>query len=161
METMVIKVLFVCLGNICRSPAAEAVFQHLLNERDLSHRIYVDSAGTSGCHKGDKADSRMREHAEKRGIKLTSISRQLSFPKDFDKFDYIIVMDNVNLEAVRTLDKEGEYSRKILKITDFANNRTEAEVPDPYYGGAKGFEQVLDIVTDGAIGLLEEIEKKL
>ncbi len=154
------KVLFVCLGNICRSPAAEGVMQYLLKRRKLENKIFCDSAGTCAYHVGEKADSRMRNSAGERGIALTSISRQFR-AKDFEVFDYVVVMDQSNYNDVAALDPGKQYSDKIYHMIDFCRNHKVDKVPDPYYGGAKGFETVLDIVEDGCTGLIDKIEKEL
>lgn len=130
---------------------------HLINDRGLDNHIEIDSAGTIATHAGERADSRMRDHAKRRGIELLSRSRKFE-PNDFEKFDYIVVMDNKNFTDITSLDSDGRYAHKIHKMTDFCQNRSEQEVPDPYWGGAEGFEQVLDIVEDGAKGLLEELK---
>jgi len=156
------KVLFVCLGNICRSPAAEGVFLHLLNERGISDKFTVDSAGTSSFHVGERADPRMREHALKRGIELPSRARQF-IRSDFDQFDWIVVMDNSNYEnCLKVLkgEAEEELRPKLIKMASFTPKTGLAEVPDPYYGGAAGFEQVLDIVTEGSENLIEFLLKQ-
>ncbi|MBK22471.1 MAG: phosphotyrosine protein phosphatase [Halobacteriovorax sp.] len=153
------KILFVCLGNICRSPTAEGVFQALVNKAGLSEKIKVDSAGTSGCHVGERADSRMRDHAMARGYELTSISRKFDEHRDFEHYDKIVVMDALNYRDV--LELGPEYKNKIFMMTDFCKSHNEEKVPDPYYGGPAGFEKVLDIVTDASEGLLEEIKKEL
>lgn len=152
------KVLFVCLGNICRSPAAEAVMQKMINDQSLD--IQVDSAGTSGYHVGEKADSRMREQAIKRGIEVTSIARQF-VARDFIKFDYILVMDDSNYHDVLLLDPKGEYLHKISKITDYCSERFKDidHVPDPYYGGKDGFDHVLDLLQDSCFNFLNHLPK--
>lgn len=147
------KVLFVCLGNICRSPAAEGVFLHILEERGLSEHFIVDSAGTSSFHVGERADSRMREHALKRGIELPSRARQF-VQEDFNNFDAIIVMDDSNYQNCLKLASSAEEKQKVLKMAEFCPESGLSEVPDPYYGGAQGFEQVLDMVQEGCENLL-------
>ena len=155
------KVLFICLGNICRSPAAEGVFAHLVNEAGLNDKFTIDSAGTSAAHEGEPADARMIAHASRRGIKLPSISRRFNAEKDFENFDHILVMDNSNYKGILSRDSEGRFIHKVQMFTDYAVNMKFKEVPDPYYGGAEGFERVLDIVTDASKGLLEELKKEL
>ncbi len=149
------KVLFVCLGNICRSPAAEGVFLHVLDERGLSSQFVVDSAGTSSFHVGERADARMREHAGRRGIELPSRARQF-VANDFKTFDAIIVMDDSNYENCLKLAKSDEDQKRLLKMADFCPQSGLSEVPDPYYGGAQGFEQVLDMVQEGCENLLKK-----
>ena len=152
------KILFVCLGNICRSPAAEAVMTRLLKNNNLVDSVENDSAGTIDYHEGEPADARMRVYAEKRGYNLNSIARKFNPDSDFEKFDYIITMDNNNFEEIKALDLDNKFTNKIFRMTDFLNNYDEAEVPDPYYGGKEGFENVLDILEDAAAGLLEKLE---
>jgi len=154
---LVSRVLFVCLGNICRSPTAEGVFKHLVAQKGLSEKIYIDSAGTSGHHDGEMSDSRMMKHALKRGIALTSLSRKF-IVKDFDNFDYIIVMDESNQKNVERLARNEEDKLKVSKMTDYCSHQNFQEVPDPYYGGAEGFETVLDLIFDASNGLLEKIK---
>lgn len=154
------RVLFVCLGNICRSPAAEGVFAHFVKEQGLDHQIEIDSAGTSSAHVGEKADRRMRNHAIRRGYDLTSLSRQF-IVADFQRFDYIVVMDDSNYRNVVNLDSQENYINKVYKMVNFCQKLKPKEVPDPYYGGEQGFETVLDIVEDASRGLLEVIKKDL
>lgn len=154
------KVLFVCLGNICRSPAAEGVFIHLVNEAGLSEHFRIDSAGTSSFHVGERADSRMLDHASRRGIDLPSRSRQF-VKEDFQNFDYIIAMDRSNHRNILGVSNSSEDHKKVFMMSDFKIAREEIDVPDPYYGGAAGFEEVLDIVTDGSKGLFLRIKKEL
>lgn len=155
-----IRVCFVCLGNICRSPAAEGVFEHLVKQEGLEGSIQIDSAGTSSSHVGEKADRRMRNHAIRRGYELKSLSRQF-IAADFEKFDYIVVMDDSNYSNVMRLDHNDLYSNKVYKMVDFCTKMKPKEVPDPYYGGEQGFETVLDIVEDASHGLLQVIKKEL
>ena len=152
------KILFVCLGNICRSPAAEAVFLKLIEERCLEEEFEVDSAGTGGWHVGKKADSRMRKAAEKREIYIQSRARQLSI-EDLENFDLIMTMDNENLATVKTLCNEVRYelSSKVRPILSYSNATNADEVPDPYYGGENGFEIVLDLLQDACKGILDEL----
>ncbi len=154
-----INILFVCMGNICRSPSAEAVMKFLVEKENLSDKVFIDSAGTIGYHAGEEADARMKAHASKRGYKLTSIARQFKL-SDFEDFDYIVVMDRDNLRDILALDPSGKYRHKIFMMTDFSSNGYE-EVPDPYYGGPQGFENVLDILEDSSKGLLNKIKKEL
>ncbi len=153
------NILFVCLGNICRSPSGEAVLNAKLKEYGLDKDVFVDSAGTSGYHEGEPADGRMQTHAIKRGFNLTSISRQVSM-SDFDKFDYIIAMDQNNYRNLYNLTSVKEYQDKISLMTDFSSLYT-GDVPDPYYGGAQGFETVLDILEDSVDGLIESLKSQI
>jgi len=152
------SVLFVCLGNICRSPAAEAIFQKLINDKGIGNQFIVDSAGTGSWHVGKKADSRMRFAAKQRGINITSNARQIR-EDDFRKFKYILVMDNSNFNNVIDLKYrvQGSDFAKIIKIQDFSLIFNEKEVPDPYFGGDAGFDQVLDILEDSVGCFLESI----
>ena len=153
------RLLFVCLGNICRSPAAEGVLLHLLAQRGLSAQVQVDSAGTGGWHVGRPADRRMRAAAERRGIQLPSRARQLQ-PEDLLRFDRILTMDDDNLQAVQTMarpwgDRPG--LALIEPMTSHCRRFAAREVPDPYYGGEEGFERVLDLLEDACEGLLERL----
>lgn len=152
------KVLFVCLGNICRSPAADGVMVHEVEKLGIADQFEIDSAGTSAHHVGEPADRRMREHAHKRGVFLGSTSRAFDPNSDFEKFDLILAMDNSNYKNIIAMDPSGKYRDKVRMFCDFCSQRSEKEVPDPYYGGAKGFETVLDIVEDGVQGILKHYE---
>lgn len=152
------KILFVCLGNICRSPSAEAVFNGVIKNNGLSGWFEVDSAGTSGWHAGEPADRRMQSHAVKRGYNLTSISRKFNPDFDFDHFDMIIGMDDSNIENLKQMARNKNDRSKIYKMTDFSKSFDYDEVPDPYYGGSEGFDLVLDLLEDSCKGLLERIE---
>lgn len=151
------KILFVCLGNICRSPSAEAVFTGIANNRGLVHQFEIDSAGISGWHAGGPADKRMKSHAVKRGYNLTSISRKFNPTIDFDYFDMIIGMDNDNLRTLKKMARNQNDLAKIHKMTDFRKTEKYDEIPDPYYGGDEGFELVLDLIEDSCEGLLENL----
>ena len=153
-----IKVLFVCLGNICRSPAAEGGFLHLLEERGLSDQFVVDSAGTGGWHVGNPADRRMQAAANRRGIQLPSRARQISLD-DFSEFDLVLTMDDANLTAVQSLAREaGSNATATVKpMLSYGRRYSEFEVPDPYYGGEAGFEHVLDLLEDACSALLDEL----
>jgi len=155
------KVLFICLGNICRSPAAEGVFQDLVINENLSDKIFVDSAGTIGNHEGQLPDARMRKQALLRGIELKSRSRKFNEHVDFDDFDYIITMDNSNYKNIKELDINKKYNEKIFKLTSFCKDTDDEEVPDPYWSGEDGFELVLNMVTDGSTNLLKYIKERL
>jgi protein-tyrosine phosphatase len=151
------RVLFVCLGNICRSPSAEAVFNGLVKKNGLEDDIECDSAGTAGYHDGEPADQRMQSHAIRRGYRLTSIARKFDPSVDFDDFDYIIGMDDDNVNDLQDMASNVEDLNKIYKMTDFCSRGGHYSVPDPYYGGSEGFELVLDILEDACEGLLNEV----
>lgn len=153
------KVLFVCLGNICRSPAGEGIFKHLVKNEGLDNDIIVDSAGTSGWHRGELPDHRMRRHAAKRGYKLDSLSRKFT-ADDFDHFDIILAMDDSNYANIMVLAPDLESQKKVYRMVDFLQRLVHDHIPDPYYMGAEGFEQVLDLLEDACEGLLKEIKKK-
>ena len=154
------RLLFVCLGNICRSPAAEGVFLHLLAREGLKDQFVVDSAGTGGWHVGHPADRRMRAAAERRGITLPSRARQLA-RHDLLAFDRILTMDDDNLRSVRALARDlslpAHQIAVIEPITSHCRRLRASEVPDPYYGGDQGFEDVLDLLDDACAGLLESL----
>jgi protein-tyrosine phosphatase len=133
--------------------------KHLLNKERLAEKIKVDSAGTIAYHEGEAPDPRMKKHAAKRGYQLASIARKFDPAKDFEAFDYIVAMDNENYFNLISQDKENKYLHKIFKMTDFCSNNFAEEVPDPYYGGPAGFENVLDILEDAAQGLLEKVKQ--
>lgn len=153
-----IKVLFVCMGNICRSPSGEAVMNKIIKKAQLDNEIECDSAGTIAFHEGEQADARMKRHALSRGYRLTSIARRFK-DSDFEQFDYIIAMDRENYRDLISFDKENIFSKKIFLMTDFADNEKYDEVPDPYYGGPEGFETVLDILEVSCDGLLKKIKE--
>ncbi len=152
------KVLFVCLGNICRSPAAEGIFKTMVKEQGLTDKIAVDSAGTSGYHTDELPDLRMRKHATRRGYTLDSLSRKFTV-NDFDNFDLILVMDDNNHRDVMRLAPDLESEKKVYRMMDFSQDFVHDHVPDPYYSGADGFEQVLDLLEDSCDGLLNKIKK--
>jgi protein-tyrosine phosphatase len=155
---MKIKVLFVCLGNICRSPAAEGVLQRLVEERKLSHRFEIDSAGTYSGHRGQLPDPRMRRHASRRGYNLTHRARPITID-DFEDFDIIVAMDESNRRTLMHLAASPEQQAKIVMMGDYiVKLRAHYDyVPDPYYEGAEGFELVLDLLEDACSNLFEEI----
>ncbi len=155
------KILFVCMGNICRSPAAEGIMKSLVKKNNLEKIIQADSAGTIAYHTGEGADSRMKKLAANRGYNLTSISRKFDPKNDFKKFDYIVAMDDENFANILDLDTEGLYINKLHKMVEFFSKRDVDEVPDPYYGGSKGFENVLDILEDACENLLTKIKNDI
>lgn len=153
------KILFVCLGNICRSSTAEGVMLHLLDEAGLQKDYEIDSAGILSYHQGELPDSRMRAHARRRGYDLVHRSRQVR-PSDFDHFDLIIGMDDRNIQDLKELAPTVEDMKKIHRMTEYCTHHTDDYVPDPYYGGAEGFEHVLDLLEDACAGLLNQLEEE-
>lgn len=147
------KILFVCLGNICRSVAAEEVFRHAVTEAGRAEEFEVDSAGLIDYHQGELADPRMRSHAARRGYRLTHRSRPV-MAADFARFDWVIGMDAANLRGLRALARTEAEEKKILLMADFLAEHTDNHVPDPYYGDAEDFEHVLDLLEDASRGLL-------
>ena len=150
------KVLFVCLGNICRSPTAEAVLRKLAVEKGLSGRLEVDSAGTNGFHIGQSPDPRSIKFAAKRGIDLTPLRGRQIERADFDRFDYVIAMDDENVRQLTALCP-ASMQGKISLLLEYADRCNYREVPDPYYGGAREFELVLDLIESGCRGLLDQL----
>lgn len=156
-EKRPIRILFVCLGNICRSPAAQGVMQSLVDEYKLGGKFELDSAGLYGGHAGELPDRRMRVHAFQRGYRLEHRSRPVKV-SDFDYFDLIIGMDDDNISRLRAMAPTLEDENKIVRMTDFCQHHPGATyVPDPYYEGAEGFEIVLDLLEDSCQGLLDEL----
>ncbi len=148
------------MGNICRSPAGENIFRHVVKEADLSDQIQCDSAGTIGFHTGKKPDARMSKTIKRRGYEVAGYARQFGY-RDFEVFDLILTMDDENHRNVLKLAKSDEDRIKVRKFTDFCHNHNHTEVPDPYYGGEKGFQLVADLIEDGAAGLLEFVKGEL
>lgn len=154
-----IRVCFVCLGNICRSPTAEGVFLHLLDQAQLEDRVIADSAGTAGYHVGERPDPRTLATARGRGFSLPGVARQF-VASDFERFDYILAMDRSNLSVLERLAPDDEARAKLHLFRDFdPASPAGSEVPDPYYGGEDGFENVFDICTAAADGLLTHIKQ--
>ncbi|QOV22073.1 low molecular weight protein-tyrosine-phosphatase [Anabaenopsis elenkinii] len=154
------KLLFVCLGNICRSPSAENIMNHLIHQAGLSDRIVCDSAGTSSYHIGSPPDRRMSAAASaKLGIQLRGHARQFQ-KSDFQEFDMILAMDQDNYENILAVDSTGEYDHKVYLMCKFCSRHTLKEVPDPYYGGVEGFHQVIDLLVDACEGLLTYINSQ-
>lgn len=152
------KVLFVCLGNICRSPAAEEIMRKLVEDAELEDSFVLDSAGLIDYHEGEPADGRMRAHAARRGYRLTHLSRPVKYDDFFD-FDVIVGMDDRNISKLRAMAPGLEEEQKVVRMTDYCRLKVVDHVPDPYYGGASGFENVLDILEDACAGLLDALRE--
>ena len=150
------KILFLCMGNICRSPAGHCVFQHLVDQAGLTEQFEVESAGTIGFHVGSPPDSRMQQSMSARNIPIIGHSRQLQ-ATDLETYDLILAMDNENLVDARGLDPTGDCHHKVQLFCDYCTAHRETEVPDPYYGGDRGFEHVLDLIEDGCANLLKQL----
>lgn len=155
-----LSVLFVCLGNICRSPTAEGVFRKLVADAGLHGRIRIDSAGTAGYHEGHPPDARALAAAAARGFELDGIRARRVAAEDFEAYDLILAMDEDNLVDLRHAAPEGARAELRL-LLDYTTGRRGTAVPDPYYGGRNGFEEVLDLVTEACAGLLEELRRRL
>lgn len=151
-----VRVLFVCMGNICRSPTAQGVFEKVLDEEGLSAMVDVDSAGTHAYHVGEPPDPRAQETARKKGVELGSQRARRFVPEDFSRFDYILAMDEENMSMLEEGCPPG-HEAKLSLLMDFAPERAEREVPDPYYGGRNGFERVFNLVEAAARGLVADI----
>lgn len=151
------KLLFVCLGNICRSPSAENIMRHLVAEAGLGDKISCDSAGTSSYHIGSAPDRRMAAAAQRKGITLTGAARQF-MEADFEEFDLILAMDRDNYANILRLDRRNQYGDKVKLMCEFCRNYPDQEVPDPYYGGTEGFNYVIDLLLDACGGLLETVK---
>lgn len=152
-----VKILFVCLGNICRSPAAEAVLQKMLEDAGLKDQALIASAGTSGYHDGELPDPRMRSHGLKRSYKLESLSQKF-IPQHFNDFDAIITMDHSNYKNVVIQTDDQSLIKKVKPFSHFCCKHSITEVPDPYFGGDVGFEHVFDLMEDGCKEILRRIE---
>ena len=155
----IMHVLFVCWGNICRSPAAEATFRKLVKGQGLDEKITIDSAGTISTHEGNPPDSRMRSAANARNLSIEGSARKVN-RQDFTQADMLITMDNFNFFELTKVAPSAEQAKKIIPFCKFVSSE-DSEVPDPYYGGPSGFEKVLDLLENGCVNLLEEIKKKL
>lgn len=154
-----VAVVFVCLGNICRSPTAQGVFRHLVQQEGLSDWITTDSAGTHAYHVGSEPDRRAQQTARSRGIDLSDLRGRKAIKSDFKEFDYVLAMDNENLQNLELICPTG-LEDKLSLFLDFSKEYSETQVPDPYYGGDQGFEHVFDLVESASRGLLEDIKKR-
>ncbi len=154
------SVLFVCMGNICRSPTGEAVMRHVVSDRGLDERIRVDSAGTISYHAGKRPDPRMREAGERRGYEFLSRARPIE-PADLDRFDLVVAMDRENLEDIHALERHGVARERrraeVRLLSEFLPDGSEIDVPDPYYGGARGFEHVLDMIESACPAIVDHL----
>ncbi len=150
------KILFLCMGNICRSPAAHCVFQHLVDQAGVTDQFELESAGTIGFHVGSSPDKRMQHCMRTRNIPIIGHSRQLK-PSDLEVYDLILAMDNDNLIDARALDPYGKLHHKVQLFCDYCTAHRQTEVPDPYYGGDCGFEHVLDLIQDGCANLFKKL----
>ncbi len=154
---MPVRVLFVCMGNICRSPTAEGVFKQLAAQHGLAERVMSDSAGTHDYHVGAAPDLRAQATAARRGYDLSGLRARQVTSEDFQRFDYVLAMDEANYGVLQSQCPD-EYRDRLRLFLDFAPDVAVREVPDPYYGGEQGFEEVLDLVENAALGLLENIK---
>jgi protein-tyrosine phosphatase len=155
-----IRVLFVCMGNICRSPTAQGVFEQLVEQADLNIRIHIDSAGTHAYHVGEPPDRRATRAAAGRGIDLSGQRARRVDTGDFTRFDHVLAMDSSNFEDLLNICPR-EHRHKVKRLLEFAEHLAQQDVPDPYYGGTQGFERVLDLIEEGARGLLAELRQRL
>lgn len=151
-------VLFICLGNICRSPAAECIMRSIVRQNGQTRRYYIDSAGIGSWHVGQMPDSRMRIHCRQHGYECTSLARQFT-NEDFDKFDYIVVMDEENYNEIARRARNDAEKRKIVRLAHYMKKHSFCTmVPDPYYGGDKDFEHVIELLEDGCEGFFLRLE---
>lgn len=155
-----VSVLFVCMGNICRSPTAHGVFRHHVRQAGLSGTVRVDSAGTHNYHPGEPPDERSQAHAARRGYDLSDLRARQLRNSDFERHDLILVMDRDNLARVQD-ECPPQHLHKIRRLTEFCQHHDSEAVPDPYYGGPQGFEHVLDLAEDAAAGLLRHVHARL
>lgn len=154
-----VSVLFVCMGNICRSPTAEGVFRHLVQQEGHENWITTDSAGTHAYHIGEQPDRRAQQTARSRGVDLSDLRGRKAIKNDFEEFDYVLAMDDDNYQILESMCPSG-FENKLSLFLDFSNDYSETQVPDPYYGGDQGFEHVFDLVESASRGLLEDITKR-
>lgn len=153
------RILFVCLGNICRSPAAEIIFQKIVDDAGLSNQYQIDSAGIIGHHAGSPPDSRMAESLKQKGFRIHGQARQIT-ARDLQEFDLVITMDESNLADTKKLDPKGQLHEKIKPFVSFCRFHNDPRVPDPYYGGQRGFHHVIEMLRDGCEGILETLPKR-
>ena len=158
-ENARVSVLFVCMGNICRSPTAHGVFQDLVDKAELQDLIVVDSAGTHAYHVAEPPDSRAQEAAMRRDVDLSSLRARKAVQEDFYDFDYVLAMDESNYSSLLAIAPAG-YEERLKLFLDYAPHLNENEVPDPYYGGRNGFERVLDLIEDASEGLLADLKAR-
>ncbi len=154
------SVLFVCMGNICRSPTAHGVFRQKVINQGLAHLVFVDSAGTHNYHPNSPPDERSQAHAAKRGYDLSDLRARQIQDGDFDRYDLILVMDWDNLALVQDVCPP-KHQTKVRRLTEFCRQHDSPVVPDPYYGGSQGFDQVLDLVEDACEGLIQHVRQRL
>ena len=157
-DQLKVRVLFVCMGNICRSPTAEGVFRKMLADAGVDMVVETDSAGTHGYHVGRPADARAQEAARKRGVDISDLRARQVELSDYDYFDYLLAMDRAN-EEILLADAPRAQRDKVRMFLEFAPDAAQDEVPDPYYGGDKGFERVLDLVEEAARGFLDHLRR--
>lgn len=155
-----IRVLFVCMGNICRSPAAEIIFRHHVTSLGRASRFEIDSAGTIGHHQGSPPDSRMAEALRDKGYQVTGSARQIQ-AADLEHFDLIVTMDEENLADVLSLDSGRKHAEKVRSFVSFCRHHDDKRVPDPYYGGQRGFQHVVNLLEDGCEGIAEQFQPAL
>lgn len=151
------SILFVCMGNICRSPAAEIIFRHQASVAGLANDLTIDSAGTISYHTGNPPDSRMADALRAKGYTVAGRARQVQ-AEDLEHFDLILTMDEDNLADVRALDSAGRHADKIRAFVEYFETQGAPRIPDPYYGGSKGFEEVIELLEDGCSGLIHQIQ---
>ena len=157
---MTYSVLFVCMGNICRSPTADGVFRQKVSHAGLAHVVRVDSAGTHNYHPGSPPDERSQLHAARRGYDLSDLRARQVQAKDYEAFDLILAMDDDNL-ALLCADCPPQHRHKLGRLTQYCQHHKTPVVPDPYYGGGNGFERVLDLVEDACEGLLAHVQRQI
>ena len=161
MSTKKKRILFVCMGNICRSPVGEGVFRDYVRQRGLEDQFIIDSAGTTGYHAGEPPDPRMREATARRGYDLDGQTSRGFVPGDFNDFDLIVAMDRSNKNGIRNRDRMGRYAGKVAMMLDFHPDRHGEDVPDPYYGGPQGFDHVIDLIEACCPSLLKHLQEEI